>query len=75
MWTLQMIAKMGNAKAGRIYLWTHIQNIVMVCQIDIEVWTSEVFTRTKQRIGFPLKDRQYYLTALLDVAAKILRKC
>jgi len=41
---------------------------------DIEVWTSVVFTRTKQRIGFPLKDRQY-LTALLDVAAKILRKC
>jgi hypothetical protein len=34
-----------------------------------------VFTKTKQRIGFPLNDRQYYITALLDVVAKILRKC
>ena len=75
-WTLQTVVKIGNAKAGGIHSnELTFENTIKICQIDIKVWTSVVFTKTKQRIGFPLKDRQYYITALLDVVAKILRKC
>lgn len=75
-WTLQTVVKIGNAKDGGIHSnELTFENTIKICQIDIKVWTSVVFTKTKQRIGFPLNDRQYYITALLDVVAKILRKC
>jgi hypothetical protein len=52
----------------------HIQHQPKKSQ-SIARFDSAVFVKTKEKIGSHRKDHPYYVTALLDMVLKILRRC